>query len=61
MLDLLAGFGFGKRHIEGNPGNDGLPCFIFREPASLDRAPEIDDFFFGYRLEKILTSFSIQS
>jgi hypothetical protein len=39
MFDLLAGSGFGKRHIKGNAGNNRLPSFIFRKPASFNRAP----------------------
>ncbi len=47
MFDLGAAFALGKRHIEGNAGNNGLPSFIFGKAASFDRTPEIDNLFFG--------------
>jgi len=39
MLDLRAGFAFGKCHVEGDPGDNRLPGLILRKTASFNRTP----------------------
>lgn len=59
MLNLNAIFGFRKRHVEGNTSDNGLPCFIFREPPPLDRSPETNNLFLCHAFEEILIPVSV--
>jgi len=59
VLNLLATLCLSKGHVESDSGHNCLPSFIFRQTASFDRPPEVNDFFFSYGLKKILISFSV--
>jgi hypothetical protein len=53
VLDLFIRLGFSKCHVESKPGDNRVPGFVFRNSASFDRAPEVDNFFFRHTFEKI--------
>ena len=59
MFDLLAVFGFCKSHIEGNSGNNRLPCLVFGKASAFDRAPKVNDLLLSYAFEEVLISFHI--
>ena len=60
MLDLFAGPGLGESHVKCNPGDNRLPGLVFGKAAALDRTPEIDNFFLGNTVEKVLVAFFVQ-
>lgn len=59
VLNLLATLCFSEGHVEGDSRHNCLPSLIFRQTASFDRPPQINDFFFSYGLKKILISFPV--
>lgn len=61
MLDLSAVSAFCKGHIQSYSRDDCLPCLIFGKAAPLNGTPQMNDFFFGHALEKILITFPVQS
>jgi hypothetical protein len=59
VLNLFAALCLSKRHIESDSRHYRLPGFVFRQTASFDRAPQVNNFFFRDGLEKVLVSFSV--